>query len=40
MLHAPAMRPGRYTILERLDLDERAIAERVEGFVAAVGSDP
>jgi hypothetical protein len=25
--------------LERLDLDERAIAERVEDFVAAVGSD-
>jgi glycerol-1-phosphate dehydrogenase [NAD(P)+] len=39
VLHAPATRPGRYTILERLDLDERAIAERVEGFVAAVGSD-
>ena len=39
VLHAPATRPGRYTILERLDLDERAIAERVEDFVAAVGSD-
>ena len=39
VLYAPATRPGRYTILERLDLDERAIAERVEGFVAAIGSD-
>ena len=39
VLHAPATRPGRYTILERLDLDERAIAERVEDFVAAIRSD-
>ena len=39
MLHAPATRPGRYTILEQLDLDERAIAERVEDFVATVGSE-
>ena len=39
VLHAPATRPGRYTILERLDLDERAIAERVEEFAAAIGSE-
>jgi glycerol-1-phosphate dehydrogenase [NAD(P)+] len=39
VLHAPATRPGRYTILERLDLDERAITERVADFVAAVRSD-
>jgi glycerol-1-phosphate dehydrogenase [NAD(P)+] len=38
VLHAPATRPGRYTILERLDLDENAIAERVESFAAVVGS--
>ncbi len=36
VLHAPATRPGRYTILERLALDECAIAERVEGFAAAI----
>jgi glycerol-1-phosphate dehydrogenase [NAD(P)+] len=36
VLHAPATRPGRYTILERLALDECAIAQRVEGFAAAV----
>ena len=39
VLHAPATRPGRYTILERLTLDECAIAERVENFAAAVGSE-
>ena len=39
VLHAPATRPGRYTILERLDLDERAIAERVEDFAAVIGSE-
>src|SRR4029077_14283335 len=32
VLRAPATRPGRYTILERLDLDERAITERVADF--------
>ena len=31
-LHAPATRPGRYTILERLALDECAIAGQVEDF--------
>src|ERR1700736_4340183 len=38
VLHAPATRPGRYTILERLDLDEAAIAERVDAFTAAIGN--
>jgi glycerol-1-phosphate dehydrogenase [NAD(P)+] len=38
VLHAPATRPGRYTILERLDLDETQIAERVESFAAVVGN--
>ena len=38
VLHAPATRPGRYTILERLALDECAIAERVDGFALAAGS--
>jgi glycerol-1-phosphate dehydrogenase [NAD(P)+] len=36
VLHAPATRPGRYTILERLGLDECAIARRVAEFTAAV----
>src|SRR6476620_6367473 len=39
VLHAPATRPGRYTILERLDLDETAIAERVDAYAIAIGSD-
>jgi len=38
VLHAPATRPGRYTILERLALDECAIARQVEGFTMAVMS--
>jgi hypothetical protein len=38
VLHAPATRPGRYTILERLALDECAIAQRVEDFAVAVMS--
>ena len=38
VLHAPATRPGRYTILERLALDECATAERVGAFTAAMGS--
>jgi glycerol-1-phosphate dehydrogenase [NAD(P)+] len=38
VLHAPATRPGRYTILERLDLDEREIAVQVAAFTAAVTS--
>src|SRR6202041_3677072 len=41
VLHAPATRPGRYTILERLDLDEREIAVQVAAFTAAVtGTGP
>jgi glycerol-1-phosphate dehydrogenase [NAD(P)+] len=32
VLHAPSMRPGRYTILERLDLTEHEIARRVAEF--------
>jgi glycerol-1-phosphate dehydrogenase [NAD(P)+] len=36
VLHAPSTRPGRYTILERLALDECAIARQVEEFTAAV----
>jgi glycerol-1-phosphate dehydrogenase [NAD(P)+] len=36
VLHAPATRPGRYTVLERLDLGEAAIAERVEDFAATM----
>jgi glycerol-1-phosphate dehydrogenase [NAD(P)+] len=35
--HAPATRPDRYTILEHLDLDEAAVAERVRAFVDAFG---
>jgi glycerol-1-phosphate dehydrogenase [NAD(P)+] len=36
VLHAPATRPGRYTILERLALDECAIARRVAEYTEAV----
>jgi glycerol-1-phosphate dehydrogenase [NAD(P)+] len=36
VLHAPATRPGRYTILERLGLAENAIAGRVDDFADAV----
>jgi glycerol-1-phosphate dehydrogenase [NAD(P)+] len=35
--HAPATRPDRYTILEHLALDESAVRERVDAFVAAYG---
>jgi glycerol-1-phosphate dehydrogenase [NAD(P)+] len=34
--YAPATRPGRYTILERLALAEAEIAERVEVFAKAI----
>jgi glycerol-1-phosphate dehydrogenase [NAD(P)+] len=34
--HAPATRPGRYTILEHLGLDGDAAGERVEEYVRAV----
>jgi glycerol-1-phosphate dehydrogenase [NAD(P)+] len=36
VLHAPATRPGRYTILERLGLDERGIARQVDEFAEAI----
>src|SRR5579859_5865550 len=38
VLHAPATRPGRYTILEKLALDEDAITKQVGEFAAAFGS--
>jgi glycerol-1-phosphate dehydrogenase [NAD(P)+] len=34
--HAPRTRPDRWTVLEHLDLDEAAVRERVDAFVAAV----
>jgi glycerol-1-phosphate dehydrogenase [NAD(P)+] len=36
VLHAPATRPGRYTILERLGLTEAEATRRVEDYVGAV----
>jgi len=38
VLRAPATRPGRYTILEHLDLDERAAAKHVDDFAAVIAS--
>ena len=38
VMHAPSTRPGRYTILEALALDESATADRVQTFAAAVRS--
>jgi glycerol-1-phosphate dehydrogenase [NAD(P)+] len=35
--HAPRTRPGRYTILEHLDLDEAATRKAVEEYVQAHG---
>lgn len=37
---APSTRPGRYTILEHLHLDENAIRDRVDTFVAAMPPRP
>jgi glycerol-1-phosphate dehydrogenase [NAD(P)+] len=34
--HAPAMRPGRYTILERLAMSDSEIADRVEEYARAI----
>jgi glycerol-1-phosphate dehydrogenase [NAD(P)+] len=34
--HAPATRPGRYTILERLGMSEVEIADRVEDYARAI----
>jgi len=36
VLHAPATRPGRYTILERLALSPAQAADRVEDYVRAI----
>jgi hypothetical protein len=38
VLCAPATRPGRYTILERLELDESATARQVADFTVAAAS--
>ena len=35
VVHAPATRPGRYTILEHLDLDVQAASKRVHDYVDA-----
>ena len=37
VLHAPGTRPGRYTILEHLDLDENAITKVVADYVREYG---
>ncbi len=36
VLHAPGTRPGRYTILERLSLDEAQASMRVEEYVRSI----
>lgn len=38
VVRAPATRPDRYTILEHLDLDERAVRSRIDAYVAAFDS--
>ena len=38
VLHAPMTRPDRYTVLEHLALDEAAVHERIDAFLAAVGA--
>lgn len=38
VLHAPSTRPGRYTILEHLDLDEAGVRAQVASFVSAYGA--
>lgn len=38
--HAPATRPGRFTILEHLKLDVPAIVATVEEYIDAIGSNP
>jgi glycerol-1-phosphate dehydrogenase [NAD(P)+] len=37
VVHAPSTRPDRYTILEHLDLDERAARDKVRAFAEAYG---
>jgi glycerol-1-phosphate dehydrogenase [NAD(P)+] len=36
VVHAPATRPGRYTILERLAMSPEQAANRVEEYVGAI----
>jgi glycerol-1-phosphate dehydrogenase [NAD(P)+] len=36
VVHAPATRPDRFTILEHLDLDAQEVRDRVDAFAAAV----
>lgn len=38
VLHAPATRPGRFTILEHLDLTQSAIESKVQAYIDAVAS--
>jgi glycerol-1-phosphate dehydrogenase [NAD(P)+] len=38
VIHAPATRPGRFTILEHLDLGEREIGERVRAYAEDVAA--
>jgi glycerol-1-phosphate dehydrogenase [NAD(P)+] len=38
VVHAPMTRPDRYTVLEHLALDEAAVRERVDAFLAAVAT--
>jgi glycerol-1-phosphate dehydrogenase [NAD(P)+] len=40
VLFAPRTRPGRYTILEHLDLDADAVADAVRDYVSSVGAEP
>jgi glycerol-1-phosphate dehydrogenase [NAD(P)+] len=38
VLHAPSTRPGRYTILEHLDLGGAEIREALREYTSAVGA--
>jgi glycerol-1-phosphate dehydrogenase [NAD(P)+] len=40
VLFAPRTRPGRYTILEHLDLGAEAVADAVRAYVSTVGAEP
>ena len=35
VLHAPATRPDRYTILEHLDLDAKGVRDHIRAFLDA-----
>jgi glycerol-1-phosphate dehydrogenase [NAD(P)+] len=37
VLHAPGTRPGRFTVLEQLDLDESAVTKTVGDYVREHG---